>query len=50
MFNIMSIVKDDYKDLLVEKEAIRKNATGISMIGMEKEIELNIDEELIDYS
>jgi len=48
MFNIMSIVKDDYKDLLDEKEKIRKNITGLSMISMEKGIELDIDEDIID--
>lgn len=34
--------------MLKEKDRIKKSLTGLSMVGMEKEIDLQIDEDLID--
>jgi len=49
MFNIMSIVKEDYKDLISELSKLKKEITGISMVAMEKNIELEINENVLDY-
>lgn len=45
----MSIVKDDYKELIAGLSKQKKEITGISMVAMEKNIELDINEDVLDY-